>query len=134
MESMTWTNDVAVGNETIDSQHKELFRRINSFGEALWQGAGTEILAGHLTFLEEYVVSHFASEERLMKEKGYPLYQGHKVEHERFIEDVASLRRKLAAGDLPSAVAADAFDRTCIWTRNHVKKMDQEFGRFLASL
>ncbi len=133
METMKWTNDFAVGDARIDSQHQELFRRINAFGEALWEGAGTKSLTDHLIFLEDYVVSHFASEESVMKENGYPLYPVHKEEHDRFIEDVASLRKKLAVGDLSSSVAADAFDRTCVWTRNHVKKMDRELGRFLGS-
>jgi hemerythrin len=49
---MQWTEDLTVGVEAIDNQHKELFSRINSLADAIRQGKCTYIIHGVVTFLE----------------------------------------------------------------------------------
>jgi hemerythrin len=41
---MQWTEDLSVGVETIDNQHKELFSRINSLADAIRLGKCTYII------------------------------------------------------------------------------------------
>ena len=41
---MQWTEDLTVGVEAIDNQHKELFSRINSLADAIRQGKCTYII------------------------------------------------------------------------------------------
>jgi len=75
---MQWTEDLSVGVETIDNQHKELFSRINSLADAIRQGKCTYIIHGVVTFLEDYAASHFSAEEAFMQHHAYPEYQQHR--------------------------------------------------------
>ncbi len=69
---LPWTNDLKVGIRDIDSQHRELFVRINKLRTAMGQGRGKEGINRTLRFLEEYVVEHFLNEERYMRTSNYP--------------------------------------------------------------
>lgn len=133
MDTLMWRDEYSVGYSLIDEQHKELFRRINSFGEALWDGQGKELLAAHLRYLADYVVSHFQTEEGLMKDHQFPHYATHKPVHDAFVQEVSHVLGAIADGRLDTATAISVFERSCTWTRDHVRGMDQELGRFLAA-
>ena len=67
--AIEWTEDLATGVPEIDAQHKELFSRINRLLEACNQGQGRAEVGKTLAFLEEYVLIHFSTEEKIMTEK-----------------------------------------------------------------
>ena len=63
--AIQWTDDLATGSAKIDTQHQAIFREDQQHARGVQQGEGerakwTELLA----FLEDYVVSHFSTEER----------------------------------------------------------------------
>jgi len=84
-------------NDTIDSQHKELIKRVNDLYDAIEVGgdaAGAKAKES-LEFLTQYTVFHFQAEEKLMKDAGYPLYTEHKKTHDAFVLTVRDLADKL---------------------------------------
>ncbi|MBI5569936.1 MAG: hemerythrin family protein [Desulfomonile tiedjei] len=133
MDTFVWRDDYSVGYTPIDEQHQELFKRINAFGNALWEGQGKELLAAHLRFLADYVVSHFQTEEGLMTTHKFPLYEVHKPVHDAFVQEVSSVLNRIADAGLDTATAILVFEKSCDWTRAHVRGMDQELGRFLGA-
>ena len=133
MDTMVWSSNYSVGHMLIDEQHKELFRRINALGNALWNGEGKDQLAAHLRFLADYVVSHFQMEEGLMQENGFPDYMGHKSLHDAFVQEVNEVLGRIASEGLDSSTAIAVFEKSCDWIRNHVRNVDQRLGKFLAS-
>ena len=56
---MEWTEDLAVGVNAIDSQHKELFKRINNTRVGHKQHRCREEIDGTIKFLEDYAGSTF---------------------------------------------------------------------------
>lgn len=72
MPQIEWLDQYSVGVESIDNQHKELFARINKLLDACSQGEGKKVLPEVLDFLGDYVVFHFSTEEKYMKEYLYP--------------------------------------------------------------
>src|SRR5512134_3985517 len=84
-----WTPALAVGDADIDDQHRELFRRAARLIDALRSGDRGEVLPT-LAYLEAYAVHHFAGEERLMRELGYPGLAEHVAAHGRFREEFAA--------------------------------------------
>ena len=46
---IVWKEELATGNEEIDNQHKEMFRRFNDFQSACKQGKGQDELSNLLT-------------------------------------------------------------------------------------
>jgi hemerythrin-like metal-binding protein len=134
MDTLVWRDDYSVGHAVIDDQHKELFRRINLFGDGLWEGHGKDRLEKHLRFLAEYVVAHFKTEERLMEMHRYAHFTAHKSEHDAFVKDVTDLLDQIGGEGLDSSTAVVAFERSCEWTRAHVRERDQELGKFLSQV
>jgi hemerythrin-like metal-binding protein len=131
MEVIPWTPDFLIGVERVDDQHKELFRRLNSLGDALWDGSTEEDLIGHVTFLSEYVKSHFADEEALMSQYEFPGLSAQEAAHRQFIDVVATFEKQIVSGQFSSALAVKIFDQSCSWVKEHVIKMDKTFGQYV---
>lgn len=93
--AIEWTADLATGSVEIDSQHKEIFRRINDMLEACRRAEGKEKVPGLLAFLEDYVIKHFGTEERFMKDSRFPGYAEHRTAHENLAGQIGALRAKI---------------------------------------
>lgn len=126
-----WTPALAVGHATIDTQHQELFRRLEQLLTAMMKGDKGEI--GRLfEFLGAYVVEHFGVEERLMVEHAYPEYAAHKAAHERFVADYTALRAAMVAAGGGSAALTIKVQNWCgDWLKAHIAGTDQKLATFL---
>jgi hemerythrin len=128
--TMHWTPALAVGHETIDGQHRELFRRLDTLLEAMRLGDRTEI--GRLfEFLGAYVVEHFGAEERYMRETGYPGLNVHKAAHDRFVREYGDLRRLYDASGASGAVAIKTEAWIVDWLSTHIGRTDVALARHL---
>ncbi len=127
-----WTPSLAVGHQTIDAQHQELFRRLEQLMVAMMKGEKAE--TGRLfDFLGAYVVEHFGVEERLMQEHAYPEFAAHKAAHERFVADYAALKSGLgSAGGGGGAALTIKVQNWCgDWLKAHIAGTDQKLAQFL---
>ena len=131
--AIAWTAALAVGVEEIDTQHRELFYRLNSLLVAMQEGHGRTEIERTLQFLEEYVRVHFGAEEKLMLRHGYPAQpaQAHRKEHADFVRSFGELKSEFQAGG-PSPVLVLKVQRSvCDWLLGHIGKTDLEFARFV---
>jgi hemerythrin len=126
-----WKEDLATGNEEIDTQHKELFQQFNNLQTACNQGRGRKELYNMMIFLDDYVTSHFAMEEHLQIKYAYPGYQTHKEEHDSFLNNFKQLvDRFYRKGATPTLVIQT--DLTMInWLIRHVNERDKALANFL---
>ena len=126
-----WSPQLAVGIEVIDAQHRELFRRVDRFVNALAEQASAAETMHLLGFLGEYVVTHFADEEALMAEHAYPGTGAHAAEHARFTATFEELRNEFARlGTTPKL--AEAVEReVCRWLFAHVGGTDRALADFV---
>lgn len=126
-----WREEMAIGNENIDGQHKELLRRV----EDLLQGAraqkGSEEVGKLMWFLKKYVRKHFRDEEKLQLESGFPGYEAHKVQHEMFFREVKRLESLHAEQGENTLMIVAAIHAMCEWLRSHFNKMDKELIEYL---
>jgi hemerythrin len=128
---LEWTPALSVGNEEIDAQHQELFRRAGKLLEGLQRGEAGEV--GELVqYLHRYAITHFGAEEAAMREARYAGYARHKAEHDRFIGDLQALAAEHVqkGGGAFLALRVDHWLRG--WLREHVAGMDTDLARFLA--
>lgn len=132
-EWIAWRPEYCVSVDEIDEQHKELFRIFNEFGDAMWDGKGRDTVAEALKFLAQYTVEHFRSEEQIMLEHNYPDYTKHKQVHDALVEEVSEFVRRYNSEEVPLETTVKVFNRVGDWTREHVRGMDQEMGRYVAS-
>ena len=77
MKEITWTNDLTVGIELIDEQHKMLIKHLNDLSQALQSQQGPAKVAATLNFLIDYTNFHFTAEEKHMEANGYPELKNH---------------------------------------------------------
>jgi hemerythrin len=129
--AVEWSDDLSVGVEMIDSQHKELIRAVNRLTEAMWEGKGSEETGKLLSFLADYVVTHFGSEERLMVTHKYPKYEAHKEAHDRFTKDFLRMKSQYDQGEITTSLAIKVLDDTWEWLRTHIRAVDKELGNFV---
>ena len=131
--SFVWTPALAVGVEPIDTQHQELFHRLNALLTAIaGQWRDREVL-GTLAFLGDYVVRHFEDEERLMREAGYPALPVQLAEHQQFTTAFARLRSRFARHGIDGAFAKDVESGLCDWLVRHVQRSDRALGEWLST-
>jgi hemerythrin-like metal-binding protein len=91
-----WTPGMSVGVPALDAQHRELFTRLNRLVAAIRAGRGSADVAPVLAFLDDYTREHFADEERVMEQAGYPALAEHRAQHAGFCAELARLRERLA--------------------------------------
>jgi len=130
-----WSQDLSVGIDEIDEQHKELFRRINRLVESVRQSQCRETIPEVIGFLEEYVITHFANEEAYMKEYDYPGYEAHKAQHSEFLKSISGLRGELEKiknqGGSSYELSVTTNQVVVEWIVNHIIKVDRKLGGFL---
>jgi hemerythrin len=83
-------------------------------------------------YLTDYVVLHFAAEERYMLEIGFPGFEGHRAAHESFREDFDVLLADYARKGPTPLVALTMHNWLSDWLRRHVGGLDVEIGAFAA--
>lgn len=131
MGAIQWTDDLSVGVELIDSQHKELIAAINRLTDAMWEGKGPAETGNLLAFLADYVVSHFSAEEKLMVKQQYPGYEAHKEAHDKFVQEFLKIKSQYDKGEMSSSLTIKVLDDTWDWLRKHIRGVDKELGKFV---
>jgi len=129
MSLFAWKSDYSVGNAQIDLQHKQLFRMAGELHSAMVNGRGTEVVEGLLDQLVAYTCHHFASEERLMKESGYPDYAQHHASHEKLSGEVREFQVRVKARKVAVTLEMMRFLRD--WLDHHIRGADKKVGAHL---
>jgi hemerythrin len=114
------------GNAEIDSQHRDLFDRIDKLLSASRDRRSRGEVGQMLTFLGQYVVQHFAAEDRLMSISGYPDADVHRAEHARFVEEYGKLFREFKSEGPTSLFVIRVGNRVTAWLRDHIYRTDRE--------
>jgi len=89
---LEWHDNLSVGIEKIDDQHKSMFDKLNEFFSSCGEGKCQEEVVNVLNFLDSYVAEHFYDEEQLQKKYNYSDYEQHKTEHDNLIQGVKTLK------------------------------------------
>lgn len=129
--AILWTPDLATKVDEIDSQHRELFKRINDLLDACNQGRGKEEVQKVIRFLEEYVVTHFCEEEKYMEKYNYPGYKDHKAQHKEFAENFSQLKKQFDSEGPGVHIVISTNHIVVDWLRTHIRKVDKALGAFL---
>lgn len=80
-----WSDRYSVGNEVLDSQHKELFNIINKLNDLIDKEINDNSISQLLMDMSNYVEIHFRTEESMLSEVNYPGYHNQMTSHEDFI-------------------------------------------------
>ncbi len=83
--AIVWREQMSVGHPVIDADHKALIDILNTFENLTQNGAAFIALDQTFRELAEYTKIHFAREEALQQEMGYPLCQTHQEKHRALV-------------------------------------------------
>jgi hemerythrin len=125
-QAIVWTDELSVGIEEIDEQHKVLVGLLNDLNRAIHEHHGNEACLAILDRLVDYTRIHFAVEESLMRIFEYPDYENHKAEHEELVEEVLGLRREIVEDHRKISFKLLHFLK--MWLTQHIMSSDQEYS------
>jgi hemerythrin-like metal-binding protein len=129
--TLNWDVKLNIGHELIDAQHKELIESFNEFVEACKASKGKENLNKTVDFLENYVATHFAAEERLMRNSDYPDIDSHLALHDEFRSKFLEMKTELNQTGTSTSLAIEMNEFLLRWFIIHIKGADAELGRYL---
>ncbi len=124
MTVLVWQDDLNTGVEVIDEQHRRIVEMINRLEFARRRHASADV-ADVLDEVVDYTLSHFAFEEELMEEAGYPFSAAHKRVHEVFARRVQEYRLRFQAGE---DVTEELRSMLARWLFNHIRNDDKSYA------
>lgn len=125
-----WDDQLATGIPEIDSQHRGLFQLL----EELRARSGVEPdESGLLTVrqLLSYADLHFSTEERVMRESGYPDLSRHETAHRALQESTTESLTRILDHHLREAEVGALLEA---WLVDHIREEDLPLARWLKSL
>lgn len=124
MAYMKWTSDLNTDIQVIDNQHQRIVEYINQLHDAIEHHSRDEV-GQILEQLVEYTLSHFAFEEDLQEQAGYPFVHAHKKVHELFTKKMADFQQRFELGE---DISRQLLTLLRTWLVNHIKRDDGDYA------
>lgn len=126
-----WDQSFSVHIAELDHQHQRLFRTVAKLNHAVRTGSADSIINEVLEKVVQHTISHFAAEELLLQQHGYPDLEAHRDEHRKLAQQLTKFNLSNIAGEpgIPSSFLV--FLQT--WLRDHILKTDKDYSAFLNS-
>lgn len=129
--AMEWSDQLSIGIEAIDQQHKTLIDRLNHVTAALSAHQGEKEVASSLDFLIKYTDYHFSKEEEYMEKYNYPGLGAQKEQHREFNKILAQMEQEFIEDGATKALAESIDTLLINWLTKHIEGIDIKFGQFL---
>jgi hemerythrin-like metal-binding protein len=118
-----WRDDLSVGIDAIDTDHKEILALIAKVRRDYQDGGGTpDGLMAAIDAVNRYSERHFSREEAMLAAVGYPYLEVHKARHQGFRDFVAGI----SAAD-PVEGTAEIFSYLVDWWVGHIAAEDKQY-------
>lgn len=127
MQLFEWKDDYSVGVLMVDQQHRHLVSMLNQLHGVMRNGSREAEVRHILNDLIGYTRFHFASEEKLMAECGYPGIQEHVRKHRAMETRVGEFLAEFSANSVTTPPKLLAFLKE--WLGRHIMETDKEMGR-----
>ena len=121
-----WEEKYSVGIQSIDNQHKELFRHLNDLLEAMKQGKANAIITQIISDVERYAVIHFQKEEFFLQRFNFQGSAEHIKEHQNFREKVSSFKAELKTGEVTLTIELLYYLKD--WIDHHILEIDKLYS------
>lgn len=127
---LVFPEELLVGIKELDDQHRAFYSQLDGLHAAMRAHdlAKVHELADYLVV---YATEHFATEERLMIDAGYPGFPDHLARHGEFVKDLKRWRRRLDGDGATASVVVELSQWLTGWLGDHIRKVDSEMVRFL---
>ncbi|MCP5287031.1 MAG: hemerythrin domain-containing protein [Burkholderiaceae bacterium] len=120
MSTLTWTDDLALGQPRMDATHVEFVDLLASLEAAI---ATPDAVAPALAALVDHTDAHFAQEDRWMTALGFAPQNCHSFQHQAVLNVMREVQRLHAAeGDV--ALVQRMAGELAVWFPQHAQMMD----------
>lgn len=131
---MLWKDKYALGVALIDSQHKELFQRVDAFMQTVrvtvpWEQK-VQRVNETLAFMRGYVVEHFRDEEAYQERIGYPGFEAHRQKHRDMVQYVLDVSAEYEEKGCDEQLMQQFAGKLLAWLINHVAAEDQRIAAY----
>ena len=127
---IVWKEEFGVGYEELDAQHKYMFGLINELFAAIREGHEAEKVKQIIDGAVDYSRRHFADEERIMLQCGFPQFSSHKQIHDHYSQKINELMTDYRGRF--GGVSSELLQFLKAWWLSHILKMDKEYAPHLA--
>jgi hemerythrin len=124
MTKFVWTDQLSIGIDVIDQQHRRIVEYINQLDDARTGGYTREEIGYLINDLVDYTISHFGFEESLQEEANYPFAISHKKVHDLFTQRVSDYQAKFDKGE---DISKGLNSLLVTWLFNHIKRDDTDY-------
>jgi len=124
----SWGPEFSVYIKGLDNQHHYLVTTLNNLYKYLLAGSARRILDDTLNALLDYTKFHFRSEEVLFDKYGYPKAEGHRKQHQTFVEKASDFMEKYKAGE--ARLTLEVLHFLADWVKNHILTSDHDYGEW----
>jgi hemerythrin len=142
---IVWRDQMSLGNNIIDQDHKYLICLINSVELALKHEDTMELLPVYIHQLVAYTREHFEREEVIQKKALYPLQAEHKREHEKILgklKELVAMTKDYTDQKKADELSLDdeamlnqrIMDLARTWIVDHLLKEDRRMEHYLRKL
>ncbi|MDQ7815497.1 MAG: bacteriohemerythrin [Melioribacteraceae bacterium] len=130
MPFIEFTDSEKVNVESIDQQHLTIVGLINKIHSDFSANKKQGVMSTLQNLIDELEI-HFENEERYMKEFHYPGYISHKLEHDRFYNQIVNTTDMLKKEH--HNISLEQLEGLRRWFFNHLDFNDKKCGEFLRS-
>ena len=130
MPLFVWEDGLALNVRELDEQHKRLFAILDRLCRIIQLGQDRTILEEVLHSLIVSAFAHVRTEERYMRQTGYPELNDHKSEHAEFLAQAIDLRERIEQGRI--TVKLESLNLLADWVRSHILTSDRRFAEYIS--
>lgn len=127
--AVAWNIRYNTGIQLIDEQHQELFRMVDRLRRQVQDGTDRGGIEALLKDLVACLERHFATEETIMGQFGYPDLTQHVSEHASMLTSLQELLDKFQESHQVMALMVPTFMEG--WLKHHISDGDFGFVTFL---
>jgi hemerythrin len=121
-----------VAFEEMNAVHAEEVEQLNRIEALLDVNAPEGELSEALEAFFEHTRAHFANEERLMRDVGFPAFQMHKAEHDRALNEFQLVMMEWRNRKDDTVIRDYICGETPQWLHQHIATMDTVTANFIA--
>lgn len=123
MTKIEWSDELSVGNELLDGQHKNLIDMINTLDD---DRLGGDELGEVIFGLLEYAAIHFRDEEKFFVDAAPEIVEHHFASHTIFISTAYKFVQRFKRGEALE-LRQPVYEFLCQWLVQHILVEDMQY-------
>jgi hemerythrin len=131
MKRFELTDALRTGLTDIDEDHREIFEAGNRIASPSFINSDSKTLEEVLSFLEDYVLYHFAAEEYAMSNEGFHGMENHCKLHKNFQHNISGYVNTFRTEGISKELILKISFAIEDWLIEHIRITDHDFARFL---